>query len=148
MAILLHYRCASTASDSAAQEQFTRAAVAARNIARLVKDASRISIDLLHNAHIASHLFIASSVLVIHWRMTGDESVKPDIEIFELVFERFQEVFALLGLKFRLALQHDLERSRESVVELRERGFRGLLADCSKWTFVKERAAELGMMVT
>lgn len=148
MAILLHYRCARLVPESDAQDQFARAVAAAKSTAQIVKDASRVSIDLLLSVHIGSSLYIASTVLVIHWRMTGDESVKPDIDIFGLVFDRFHEVFSFMGLKFKLALEHDLDRNMESILDLRERGFRGLLADCSKWAFVKERAIAMGVVVT
>lgn len=147
MAMLLHYRCARFVDETAAQEQFTKAAIAARNTAHIVKDASRISIDLLLSAHIGSSLYVAACVLVMHWRITGDNSLKADIDLFALVFERFTEAFGFLGLKLKLALEHDLERSKESILDLRERGFRGLLADCSKWQFVKDKALAMGMVV-
>ncbi|KAF2869464.1 hypothetical protein BDV95DRAFT_609009 [Massariosphaeria phaeospora] len=146
--ILLHYRSAKLVPAAAATSQFARALAAAQNTAQLIKDASRISSDLLLSPHVGSSLYIAACVLVIQWRLAGDETLKSDIDIFALVFERFDEVFAFLGLKFKLALRHDVERSRESVVRLRERGLRGLLADCSKWTFVQEEAERLGLAVS
>jgi hypothetical protein len=154
LAILLHYRCASLTSDtpSTAQaqedQQFTLALTAARNIVQLIKDASRISTDLLLNPHIGGSFYIAACVLIIHWRLTGDSSIELDIDIFKLLLARFEERYAFLGLKFGLALQRVLERSVEEMRGLRESGMRGMLADCSKWSFVKERAAEKGMWVT
>lgn len=148
MAILLHFRCAALPNKPDSQDQFARVVVAAKNTAKLVKDASRISIDLLMTIHICGALYIAACVLIIHWRITGDESLRPDIDIFTLVFKRIEERYTFLGLKFGLALERDLERDMESVRELREAGMRGLLADCSKWTFVKEKAAERGILIT
>jgi hypothetical protein len=136
MAILLHYRCARLVDQSISHEQFTRAVAAARNIAQIVKDTSLISIDLLLSAHVASSLYIAACVLVIQWKSGDSESLKADIDLFCLVFERFREKYATLGHKFRSALDYDLTRSAESISDLRERGFRGLLADCSKWRAV------------
>jgi hypothetical protein len=148
MAILLHYRFAKLVDDIGAHKQFALALVGAKNTAQIVKDASRISIDLLLSPHIGPSLYIAACVLVLHWKLSGDESVKPDIDLFGLVFDRYNEVFLYLGLKFKLALEHDIARSRESALDLRERGFRGLLADCSKWSFVKDRASAMGLHIT
>jgi hypothetical protein len=150
MAMLLHFRCAALPTEPAAQDQFARAVLAAKNTARVVKDASRIlpDLDLLLNIHIGGALYMAACLLVIHWRMTGDDSMLPDIDIFMLVFRRTEERFTFVGLKFRLALEKDLERDGESVRELREAGLKGLLADCSKWSFVKEKAAEMGIFIT
>ncbi|KAF1946328.1 hypothetical protein EJ02DRAFT_249808 [Clathrospora elynae] len=145
MAILLHYRCSKNVPVSNTASQFTLAVIAARNTAQIVKDASRISTELLLSAHIGSSLYVAACVLVIQWRLTGDESLKEDIELFGLVFERMDEVFSFLGLKFKFALEHDLKRSEGDLMSLRERGFRGLLADCSKWEHVKEGVKRRGI---
>jgi hypothetical protein len=147
LAILLHYRCSKDVLVSDAASHFTLAVTAARNTAQIVKDASRVSIDLLLSAHIGSSLYVAASVLVIQWRLTQDDSLKAEIDLVGLVFERMDEVFSFLGLKFKIALQHDLNRSQESLMSLRERGFRGLLADCSKWNFVKDEIEKRGLRI-
>jgi hypothetical protein len=147
MTILLHYRCNTNVSLQEAASQFTVAVVAARNIAQIVKDASRISIDLLLSAHISSSLYVAACVLVIQWRLTGDSSFKEEIDLIALVFERMNEVFSFLGLKFKIALEHDLQKSVEDLESLRKRGFRGMLADCTKWGHVKQEAERRGVEV-
>lgn len=58
------------------------------------------------------------------------------------------DVFSVIGLKFVIALKRDRERNREELLSLRERGYRGLLADCSKWGFVRDEVAKLGMTMT
>jgi hypothetical protein len=145
MTILLHYRCAKDVTGPDGSPQFTLAVVAARNIAQIIKDASRISIDLLLSAHIGSSLYVAACVLVIQWRLTGDDSLKEEIDLSRLVFERMNEVFTFLGMKFKFALEHDLKRSQDDVTSLRERGFRGLLADCSKWEHVRKEVERRGI---
>lgn len=145
MAILLHYRCAGGVPVADAPSQFALAVAAARNTTQIVRDAARLSIDLLLSAHIGSSLYIAACVLIIQWRTTGDESLKKDIELYVLVFERMNEVFMLLGWKFKLALEHDLGRDEASIMRLRDRGFKGLLADCSQWNFMKEEASRIGI---
>jgi hypothetical protein len=145
MSILLHYRCSKDVPVSDHASQFTLAVIAARNTAQMVKDASRISIDLLLSAHIGSSLYVAACVLIIQWRLTGEDSLKDAIDLLGLVFERMDEVFGFLGLKFKLALEHDLKRSEEDLQSLRERGFRGLLADCTKWEHVKQEVQRRGL---
>lgn len=148
MTILLHYRCASFVDRPTANECFTRAIIAARNTVQIIKDAAQTSIDLLLNAHIGSSLYVAACVLVIQWRITGDESFESDIELFTLLFERMTDMYKFLGMKFKLGLEHDVKRSKESVVDLKDRGFRGLMADCSKWRHVQEEVAKIGLTVT
>ncbi|KAB2106351.1 hypothetical protein AG0111_0g4954 [Alternaria gaisen] len=147
MAILLHYQCNTSLSVQEAASKFTLAVIAARNVAQLVKDASRMSIDLLLSAHIGSSLYMAACVLVIQWRLTGDSSFKEDIDLFKLVFERMDEVFSFLGLKLKIALEHDMQKSVAELQNLRERGFKGMLADCTKWDHVKQEIDRRGIRV-
>ncbi|KAI4946816.1 hypothetical protein J4E91_006988 [Alternaria rosae] len=145
MTILLHYRRNKNVSVEESASQFTLAVIAARNVAQIVKDASRISIDLLLSAHIASSLYIAACVLVIQWRLTGDSSFKEDVDLIALLFGRMDEVFSFLGLKFKIALEHDVQKSLEDLQSLRKRGFKGMLADCTKWSHVREEVERRGM---
>lgn len=147
MDILLHFRCIDNVAPRSSSTHFTLAVTAARNIAQILKDASRVSTELLLSAHISSALYVAACVLVIQWRTTEDEPLKEEIDLFALVFDRMDELFSFLGLKFKLALEHDLKRSETYLATLKERGFRGLLADCSKWEFVKDEAARRGIAV-
>lgn len=145
--MLLHFRCSSNVPVPDAANQFTLAVTAARNTAQVVKDASRISIDLLLSSHIGGALYVAVCVLVIQWRLTNDDSLRDEIDLFRLVFERMDDVFSFLGLKFKYALEHDLKRSEADLKSLQERGFRGLLADCSKWGFVKDAVRHRGLNI-
>lgn len=148
ISILLNYRRANDSEPSTSDELFKKAVIAAKNTAQIVKDAARVSIELLLSAHIGSSLYLAAVVLVIHSRLTGDESVKGDIELFALVFERMNDVVSVMGVKFTLALRRDLERNKEELERLREIGYRGLLADCSKWGFVQEEVTRMGMTMS
>ena len=93
-------------------------------------------------------LHIACCVLVIHHSLEGDDSLTNYIDFLELVFERMNDVFSFIGLKFIIALKWAKERNREELLHLRERGYRGLLADCSTWGYVKDEAAKLGLTMT
>ena len=129
MAIMLHYRCN---DEEKAMEQFARAVGAAKNIVQIVKDTSRTSIDLLISAHLGTPLYLAACILTIQWRISGDDTVKADIDLFGHVFDRYKEVYFVLGLKFKLALDHFIENTnREQIPILRKKGLEGLL-DCSK----------------
>jgi hypothetical protein len=145
--ILLHYRCVKADAAIDSSTHFMLAVTAARNTAQIVKDASRFSTDLLLSAHIGSSLYVAACILVIQWRLTHDAKLKDELDLLQLVFERMNEVFLFLGLKFKLALAHDLERSVDDLEALKARGLRGLLADCSKWTHVKEEMQRRGIML-
>ncbi|KAF1836729.1 hypothetical protein BDW02DRAFT_566819 [Decorospora gaudefroyi] len=145
VAIMLHYRYSQNDQVSGANPKFALAVLAAGNIAQIIKDASRISTDLLLSVHIASALYVAACVLVMQWRLTGDRSLREDIDLFRLVFERMDEVFTFLGMKFKVALEHDLKKSKEDLISLQERGLRGLLGDCQKWTHVKQEVQRRGI---
>ncbi|KAH4110506.1 hypothetical protein HBH46_020210 [Parastagonospora nodorum] len=147
-AMLLNYRCTKNDPAADASSRFLVAVAAARHTAQVIRDASRVSIELLITPHIASSLYIAALVLVIEWRTTGDAKLKEEIDLIALVFDRMNEAFAYLGLKFKYALEHDLERSQgKKLEELRELGLRGLLADCSKWSHIKDKLVKNGIHI-
>jgi predicted nucleic acid-binding protein len=146
-AMLLNFNCAKDNSINETSSQFLCAVAAAHNTAQIVKEASRVSVDLLLSPHIASSLYVAACILAIQWRTTEDASFRKELDIFELVFDRMDESFVFLGLKFKIALAHDLNRSRENLEQLRDRGFRGLLADCTKWAHVKQEVQRRGLPI-
>jgi hypothetical protein len=146
-AMLLNFRCVTDVPVANASSQFLLAVIAARNTAEIVKDASRISVDLLMSAHIASSLYVAACVLVIQWRITGDATLKDGVDVLRLTFDRMNDTFVYLGMKFKFALEHDLKRSREELIEKRDRGIQGLLVDCSKWKHVKEAVLRSGISI-
>jgi hypothetical protein len=145
MAILLHYRCSTGVPISDASSQFALAVTAARSTAQLIKDVSRISVDLLLSAHFGAPLYMAACVLVIQWNTTRDASLREDIGLFESVFNRMNEVFLFLGLKFKIALEHDLARGEKGSEAMRAKGAQGLLADCSRWTFMNDELKRRGI---
>jgi hypothetical protein len=146
-AMLLNFRCVTGVPVANASSQFLLAVIAARNTAQVIRDTSRISIDVLMSSHIASSLYVAACVLVIQWRISGDATLKNDIDVLKLIFDRMNETFVYLGMKFKFALEHDLKRSREELKEKRDRGIQGLLVDCSKWKHVKEAVQRSGKSI-
>lgn len=148
MTVILHYRRREPGSSPDSPSPSSLALIAARNVAQIIKDVSRISVDLLISAHIGSSLYISVCVLVIQWRLSGDESLKDDIELFRLVFERMDEEFVFLGLKYKSTLEHDMKKSQEELRDLQEWGFKGLLADCKTWHYARLEAEERGVDIS
>jgi hypothetical protein len=148
MSILIHFRAAGRSSTQSADDLYALSVSAAKSTTATIRDAARISVSLLLNAQIAPSLYVASCVLVIHWRLTGDTSCESDIELFDLVYERMNDVFSVIGLKFKIALKRDLNRNQREIEMLKESGFKGLLADCSKWGYVAEEVGRLGQRIT
>jgi hypothetical protein len=143
MAILIQHRCD---DEEETQEQFAHAVIAAKNIIQIVKDASRISINLLLSAHIGSSLYVAACVLHIHWRLSGDESLKADIDLWSMLFDRFTEAYHFLGLKYKLAWEYNLKNaSEERMRTLQEKGFRGIPVDGSEFSFVQDEMEKMGL---
>jgi hypothetical protein len=146
-AILLHFRCSTGIPGADSSSQYMLAVTAARNIAQIIRDVSRVSVEPLLSPHIGSALYVASAVLIIQWRLTGDPSLKDAVDLFHLVFERMNDVYVFLGMKFKIALEHDLKRSQESLNDLQNRGVHSLLADCTRWTHIKEEVERRGLMI-
>ena len=90
----------------------------------------------------------ACCVLIIHHGLGDEVHLENDIQFLELVYERMNDVYTVVGHKFILALRRDKVRSREELLSLRERGYRGLLADCSKWSYVKDEVTKMGLTMS
>lgn len=107
-------------------DHFAHVVIAARNIVQLIRDTSLISVDLLVNPNFGSVIYLAGSILITEWRSTKDMNLKDDIDMIYLLFDRYQEQFPRLGMKYKGSLDIDLQRPLEVVSKLREEGFRGL----------------------
>jgi hypothetical protein len=57
------------------------------------------------------------------------------------------EVFLLIGLKYKIALEKDLAKSEEGLRAMRGKGAPGMLADCSQWRFVQDEIKRRGFDV-
>jgi hypothetical protein len=147
MAVLLHFSCETQEASDSPSSPFSLAVIAARNVAQIVKDASRISVDLLLSAHIGSSLYVSAFVLIIQWRLSGDESLKDEIDLFTLVFERMDEAFSFMGLKFKSTLDNDMKKSREELRSLQQRGCRGLLGQCKLSNHAKQEVQRRGLEI-
>ncbi|KAJ5026411.1 fungal-specific transcription factor domain-containing protein [Bipolaris maydis] len=148
MTLILHYSCEQQGSISSPSSPFSLAVIAARNVAQIVKDASRISVDLLLSPYIGSSLYVSACVLVIQWRQTSDQSVKDEIDLITLVFERMHEDESFLGRKLKSALENDMKKSDEELRDLQKRGFRGLVTDCKVSDLARQEAQYKGLEIS
>jgi hypothetical protein len=144
LTILLHHRSTSHASNSpgsltADEDDFAHCVAAARNVVHLVKDVSRISVELLLNPHIAPMVYLAARMLILEWTNTRDEASRSDINILLLVFDRLGDTFAALGGKFRRGILRDLDLDPAAAWKIKAAGSRGLTIEISSWCvdFVK-----------
>lgn len=110
---------------------FSICVTAARNTVQLVKDVSRISPEPLLNPHLIIPFYLTCIILIIQWRKTKDDSLKADIDMLELVFDRFCDVFPALGKKFRAGFAY--ARDDQSISQFRSSGIRGSLENWKKW---------------
>lgn len=148
MTLILHYSCEAQGSISSPSSPFSLAVIAARNVAQIVKDASRISVDLLLSPYIGSSLYVSACVLVIQWRQSGDQSVKDEIDLITLVFEHMHEDESFLGQKLKSAVENDMKKSQEELRNLQKRGFRGLVADCKVSDRVRQEVQYRGLEIS
>ncbi|EUC48733.1 hypothetical protein COCMIDRAFT_86551 [Bipolaris oryzae ATCC 44560] len=148
MTLILHYSCEVQGSISSLSSPFSLAVIAAQNVAQIVKDASRISVDLLLSPYIGSSLYVSAYVLVIQWRQSGDQSVKDEIDLITLVFEHMYEDESFPGRKLKSALEKDMKKSEEELRNSQKRGFRGLVADCNMSDRVRQEVQYRGLEIS
>jgi len=122
---------------------------AACNTALLIREASRVSTDLVVNPHIAAPIFTCGRVLVIehlknntnnhtsgHKRHSSSNSnslLQTDLEVLFLIFDRMSEAFGGVGNKFRDGLLYHLGRSPAELMAIKQGGSRQLLTSCGTW---------------
>lgn len=87
-------------------------------------------------------------MILSEWRLTDKPALREDVRVFEMLFDRMDQVFVFLGLKFKIALEHEMNRSKDEVRQLRKGGFKALLSDCSRWKHVKDEANRRGLDIT
>ncbi|KAK3319552.1 fungal-specific transcription factor domain-containing protein [Cercophora scortea] len=121
---------------------------AARNVARVIREASRVSTELLINPHVAAPIFTCGRILVVEYLIpsgaphagpglngvkTSDPELRADLEVMLLIFDRLGEAFEGVGRKFRLGLLYHLRQELSCVQAIKDGGSRELLTTCGKW---------------
>ncbi|GME66398.1 f-actin capping protein beta subunit [Neofusicoccum parvum] len=113
---------------------------AARNMARLIQEATRISIDALINPHIGSSLYVCGKILILHTHLTKSDEVRTDIDMFLLLCDRIADVYPTLGTKFKNGMRYDLKQDAKGVRKMREDGARGMMTKCGDWAGANPQA--------
>jgi hypothetical protein len=144
LTILLHHRSTPDADNSPGflttnKDDFAHCLAAARNVIRIVKDVSQISVELLLNPHIAPMVYLAARILILEWTNTRDEAIRSDVNILLLVFDRLGDTFTALGGKFRRGILRDLDLDPATAWKIKAAGSKGLMTEISSWCidFVK-----------
>lgn len=125
---------------------------AARNTVGIVKDASRVSMETLFNPHTSVSFYLAGRILALELLETkfanatnpqqsasqqqqrDSESLRTEIDILLLLFDRLAEVFPDLGSKFKTGLLNQLDQDAESVRQIKAEGVKGFLGKCPGWS--------------
>ena len=129
-------------------DDWNRCVATARNTALLVREASRVSIDLLINPLLAAPIFVCARILVIEYFLSGypppglaatspqprrDPALRADLEVMVLILDRLKEAFQGVQ-KFRVGLFFHLQQDPTGILALKYEGSRGIIRSCSKWT--------------
>ena len=151
--ILLHHRPLkddeTPESVSSLATHWPHCVAAARGTATMIRQASRSSTSFAANAHLVSLLFMCCRVLVIEYccppntsakpsphvrgPVNRDASVREDLEVFVLTFERMTEVLKKLGGKFSKGVAFCLRGGEAMAESCKKIGARDLFRSCEKW---------------
>jgi hypothetical protein len=128
--------------DECHQDNWSRCVATARNTALLIREASRVSVDLLMNPLLAAPIFVCARILVIEYVLTShpppdpprrDSALRADLEAMVLALDRLKEAFNGVE-KFRVGLFFHLRHDPAALLAIKSEGSRGILRTCSKWT--------------
>lgn len=122
---------------------------AARGTVATIRQASRATTSFAANAHIASLLFMCCRVLVVEHLcppaasakpsahacgpVTRDASLRGDLEVLVLAFERMREALKSVGRKFSRGVAFHLRGGESMGAKCKTMGARDLLRTCEKW---------------
>ncbi|KAK3690491.1 fungal-specific transcription factor domain-containing protein [Podospora appendiculata] len=142
--VLLFHRPSPPNADSGDENRgsWQLCVAAARNTARVIREASRVSTELLINPHVAAPIFTCGRILVVEYLLpsgesgaarTRDPALRADLEVMLLIFDRLGEAFEGVGKKFRSGLLYHLRQEVSCVQAIKDGGSRELLTTCGKW---------------
>ena len=161
--ILLHHRPLkeeeSLEEVSSMAMHWPHCIAAARGTVTMIRQASRASTSFVANAHAVGLLFMCSRVLVVEYFCSSDASAKPpppscrpvtrdaslreDLEVLVLTFERIREALQNVGLKFSKGVAYCLRGGESMGAYCKTMGARNMFRTCDKWPL----GAEEGDMI-
>lgn len=154
--ILLHQRPlheGETLDDAGTEmaDNWPRCVAAARATIAVLRDASRVSIDFVGNAHVPSLLFPSCRILTNeyfcpskHQReargtdggqppMDRDPKVREDLQVIASTYARMKEEWPALGKKFCKGMYFYLHQGAEFALKSKVAGARSLVGVCDNW---------------
>ena len=128
---------------------------AARNTVGLVKDASRVSMEMLLNPHISRFFYLSGRIITLEYLeskfasnsqqlnnsqqsiglqdRTSHQSLRTEIDFLLLLFDRLTEVFREVGAKLKASLLRDLDQDAETVSRVKAGGVKTMMTACPGW---------------
>lgn len=141
-----------TRGSSEQTTHWSYALTAARSTVDIVKDASRVAMEILFNPHISVAFYLSGRIIAVEYlenkfantsnpqrpvsqqQQEKYQSLRTDIDILLLLFDRLTEVFRGLGIKFKSCLLYYLDQDAETVQRVKAEGVKGLLGSCPEWS--------------
>ncbi|KAK3360413.1 fungal-specific transcription factor domain-containing protein [Lasiosphaeria hispida] len=133
-------------ADDGGSSSWQHCVAAAHNTALLVREACRVSTDLLMNPHVSAPIFTCSRILVVEYllssakgqRQQRSPALRSDLEVMMLMFDRLHEVYGGVFQKFRVGLLYHLHQEEYCVRAVKACGSRGLLRCCGDWPTLQD----------
>lgn len=135
--VFLYHRPSSEGEEAAIH--WVNCIAAARNTVTMIRDATRISVELIINPHLASMFLACARELVIEYRCPSisQEQKNPvlleDIKILYYASEKLNGALKALGKRFRNGLMFYLQQDEQQVLEGKAGGAKDLLKSCDRW---------------
>ncbi|KAL7782064.1 fungal-specific transcription factor domain-containing protein [Trichoderma afarasin] len=159
--ILLHHRPLQEGEsiDDAGTElakNWPLCVAAARNTISVLRDASRVSVDFVSNAHFPCLLFTSCRILMTEYFCPSrydektksvdgvgstparDPKLREDLEVVTMTFFRMREVWQGLGQKFSKGMHFYLHQGEDFARKTKAGGARSLLGVCDSWTVIPD----------
>ncbi|PNP56163.1 hypothetical protein THARTR1_03688 [Trichoderma harzianum] len=159
--ILLHHRPLEEGEslDDAGTElakNWPLCVAAARNTISVLRDASRVSVDFVNNAHFPCLLFTSCRILMteyfcpsrydenlkspdgVGYPPARDPKLREDLEVVTMTFFRMKEVWQGLGQKFSKGMHFFLHQGEDFARKTKAGGARSLLGVCDSWTVIPD----------
>lgn len=155
--ILLHHRALHEGEslDDPETEMATHwphCVAAARNTISVLRDASRVSIEFVANAHFPALLFTNCRVLMTEYfcssasrtvgdtnsSKTRDPKLREDLEVVAMTYVRMSEEWHGLGQKFSKGMYHYLHQGEEFAGKWKAGGAQTLVGACDTWVNIPD----------
>ncbi|RFU81816.1 mfs transporter [Trichoderma arundinaceum] len=129
---------------------------AARGTISILRDAARVSIDFVTNAHFPCLLFTSCRVLMteyfcpsryqkeakegdgVHMSMARDPKLREDLEVVAMTFSRMREEWRGIGQKFSKGMYYYLQQGEDFARKSKAAGARSVLGVCDTWANIPD----------